>query len=517
MKPILLSFLSFSILASGIADAQTPRQLLNDARRGNVTAMRTLGKRLIQGKGIKHDPKNGVKWLEMAADKGDHRAMFMLGDLHYKGIAVSKDEEEAIRYYKMADELGNKNAADKLKKLGITSKADSKKKKRKEDINPTSESMDNIEEAEEAEAEAKQEAEAKAKQEAEAKAKQEAEAKAKQEAEAKAKQEAEIARRLQQYPPLLLDFQKAVKKNEYWKYEDFIAKGVDIHHNLINNQGEQEENYTPLDCCLFDNDFEGAKILIKHGADINKTRNKDRLWVEIMKYEYVDKSKMTTFFIWLIDNNVHLKPSLAYKDTLMHVAVLCGNGTIASKLISKGVDIDIPREGGVTPLLDVTIWITRGIGRLENALTKRDVDTLVPMIQQKLNMLSELLKAGANPNIQGSFTFDYENLSSRSAYTHTILSAGFGKNIQFYYDLVTLLHRNGANPALRNKDGLNALEELILSKEDKEPRDGQILLGDSRDFAKLFIDKNIIISNPKVLEILKKDAELFYLYQQKHK
>lgn len=498
MKPILLSLLSFSILASGIADAQTPRQLLNDARRGNVTAMRTLGKRLIQGKGIKHDPKNGVKWLEMAADKGDHRAMFMLGDLHYKGIAVSKDEEKAIRYYKMADELGNKNAANKLKKLGIASKADSKKKKRKEDINPTSESMDNIEEAE-------------------AKAKQEAEAKAKQEAEAKAKQEAEIARRLQQYPPLLLDFQKAVKENEYWKYEDFIAKGVDIHHNIINYQGEQEENYTPLACCLFNNDFEGAKILIKHGADINKTSDKDRLWVQIMHYEYVDKSKMTTFFIWLIDNNVHLKPSLTYKDTLMHVAVLCGNGTIASKLISKGVDIDIPREGGVTPLLDVTICITRLIGRLEYARTKRDVDTLVPMIQQKLNMLSELLKAGANPNIQGSFTFDYENLSSRSAYTHTILSAGFGKNIQFYYDLVTLLHRNGANPALKNKDGLNALEELILIGEDKEPIDGQILLGDSRDFAKLFIDKNIIISNPKVLEFLKKDAELFYLYQQKHK
>ncbi len=121
MKSIFLSLLSLTLLMSGIATAQAPRQLLNDARRGDVAVMRNLGKRLIQGAGIKRDPQNGVKWLKKAADMGDSSAMLMLGDLHHNGVAVSKNGKQALRYYQMAADAGNETAAKRLQKYKVAS------------------------------------------------------------------------------------------------------------------------------------------------------------------------------------------------------------------------------------------------------------------------------------------------------------------------------------------------------------------------------------------------------------
>lgn len=121
MRFIFSSFIAIALFASGEAAAQSSRQLLSDARRGDVAAMRNLGKRLIQGSGMNRDPRNGVKWLKKAADMGDSSAMLMLGDLHHNGIAVSKNEKQALRYYQMAADAGNENAAKRLEKYKVAS------------------------------------------------------------------------------------------------------------------------------------------------------------------------------------------------------------------------------------------------------------------------------------------------------------------------------------------------------------------------------------------------------------
>lgn len=93
------------------------RQLLNDARAGDVDAMRSLGKMLIDGNIVKRDVKNGILWLKKAVEAGDPRSMVLLGDLYRHGRGVSVNTEKAVELYMDAAELGNKNAEKRLVKM----------------------------------------------------------------------------------------------------------------------------------------------------------------------------------------------------------------------------------------------------------------------------------------------------------------------------------------------------------------------------------------------------------------
>lgn len=97
----------------------SPAELLRAARGGDVESMRILGKMLIEGKGVKRDVKNGVKWMKMAAEEGDAGAMLIMGDLYRNGTGVPHDMEKAVEYYILADENGNKTAAKRLNKLSL--------------------------------------------------------------------------------------------------------------------------------------------------------------------------------------------------------------------------------------------------------------------------------------------------------------------------------------------------------------------------------------------------------------
>lgn len=97
----------------------SPAELLRAARGGDVESMRILGKMLIEGKGVKRDVKNGVKWMKMAAEAGDAGAMLIMGDLYRNGTGVPHDMEKAVEYYILADENGNKTAAKRLNKLSL--------------------------------------------------------------------------------------------------------------------------------------------------------------------------------------------------------------------------------------------------------------------------------------------------------------------------------------------------------------------------------------------------------------
>ncbi len=95
------------------------RALLEDARAGDVDAMRLLGKQLIDGTTMKRDLKNGVLWLKKAVEAGDDRSMVMLGDLYYHGRAVSQNRKKALELYMQAAEANNKNALKRLEKMPL--------------------------------------------------------------------------------------------------------------------------------------------------------------------------------------------------------------------------------------------------------------------------------------------------------------------------------------------------------------------------------------------------------------
>lgn len=75
------------------------QRLAEEARNGNVKAMRRLG--IISMKGIKVKPnaKIAIKWWKMAAEEGDAHSMMYLGDVYKDGNGVRKDVTRALQYY----------------------------------------------------------------------------------------------------------------------------------------------------------------------------------------------------------------------------------------------------------------------------------------------------------------------------------------------------------------------------------------------------------------------------------
>ena len=78
--------------------------------------MRTLGRRLVQGKEGKKNIRHGVTWLQKAAEKGDTSSMVMLGDLYRNGDCVAKNMSKAMEYYEQSARDGNEVAIKRLKK-----------------------------------------------------------------------------------------------------------------------------------------------------------------------------------------------------------------------------------------------------------------------------------------------------------------------------------------------------------------------------------------------------------------
>lgn len=119
LAPTLYGYYDVRTIPGRVAESSNARQLLEDARAGDVDAMRQLGKHLIDGTVMKRDLKNGVLWLKKAVEAGDDRSMVLLGDLYCHGRGVSKSEKKAVELYMQAAEAGNKNAVKRLEKLPL--------------------------------------------------------------------------------------------------------------------------------------------------------------------------------------------------------------------------------------------------------------------------------------------------------------------------------------------------------------------------------------------------------------
>jgi TPR repeat protein len=69
------------------------------------------------GKGVKQDDAEALKWVQKAADQNDADAQYNLGVMYYKGQGVKQDDAEAVKWVQKAADLGFKPAQEKLEEL----------------------------------------------------------------------------------------------------------------------------------------------------------------------------------------------------------------------------------------------------------------------------------------------------------------------------------------------------------------------------------------------------------------
>jgi TPR repeat protein len=80
------------------------------AETGNPEAQHSLGEIYAEGKQVRQDYAEAVKWYRKAADQGLAKAQYNLGVLYDIGQGVSKDEAEAAKWYRKAAEQGSADA-----------------------------------------------------------------------------------------------------------------------------------------------------------------------------------------------------------------------------------------------------------------------------------------------------------------------------------------------------------------------------------------------------------------------
>ena len=72
------------------------------AEQGNANTQFNLGNMYYEGKGVKQDYAEAVKWYRKAAEQGNANAQFYLGVNYYKGQGVKRNLSEAKEWFRKA-------------------------------------------------------------------------------------------------------------------------------------------------------------------------------------------------------------------------------------------------------------------------------------------------------------------------------------------------------------------------------------------------------------------------------
>ena len=68
----------------------------------------------LNGLGVPTDPDEGVKWLRLAAEKGQASAQNNLGWCYQNGKGVTKDYAQAVKWFRLAADQGLPDAQNNL-------------------------------------------------------------------------------------------------------------------------------------------------------------------------------------------------------------------------------------------------------------------------------------------------------------------------------------------------------------------------------------------------------------------
>ncbi len=84
--------------------------LLALAKKGNARAQFNIGAMYDNGKGVRQDYHEAVKWYKLAANQGHLDAQLMLGIMRYEGLGVAKDKCKSCEWFAKSAKQGNKDA-----------------------------------------------------------------------------------------------------------------------------------------------------------------------------------------------------------------------------------------------------------------------------------------------------------------------------------------------------------------------------------------------------------------------
>jgi TPR repeat protein len=69
---------------------------------GNAEAQYNLGRLYVDGVGMQPDPKYGLRWLVLAAQKGQHQAQALLGQMLFNGVGVQRQAARGLMWLTLA-------------------------------------------------------------------------------------------------------------------------------------------------------------------------------------------------------------------------------------------------------------------------------------------------------------------------------------------------------------------------------------------------------------------------------
>lgn len=334
---------------SGEAVAQSSSALLREANRGDISAMRTLGRRLVQGKEGKKNIRHGVTWLQKAAEEGDTSSMVMLGDLYRNGDCVEKNMSKAMAYYEQAARDGNETAAKRLKKYKPSDDksepkiAKSSSKPKSADLKAVTgkQKKDAIEDSEDEEVNERQELVEEESHDDTAAGKQEsgaslASSEKKQhvsnEPDKDAALKEEKRREQAAREALKWDFLAAVERGDVEQARLLIAKGADVN--------EMSGGETSLRSAAAQSRKELVKLLLESGAKVDKDYDLARvLYICYKDGKEVKKDPDFADCVRLILEAGASPNSCLRTKTALHFAAEMGATDIVKLLIQAGADI----------------------------------------------------------------------------------------------------------------------------------------------------------------------------------
>jgi TPR repeat protein len=91
-------------------DAEAVKWFRKAAEQGNITAQKGLGYMYDKGELFPQDDVKAAKWWRKAAEQGDANAQFVLGSYYSEGKGVTQDDTEAVKWWRKAAEQGRADA-----------------------------------------------------------------------------------------------------------------------------------------------------------------------------------------------------------------------------------------------------------------------------------------------------------------------------------------------------------------------------------------------------------------------
>ncbi|MBI3702150.1 MAG: sel1 repeat family protein [Afipia sp.] len=88
------------------ADPERAREMFAYAASyfGNAEAQFNLARLYLDGVGMPRDPKHGVRWLALSAQKGQHEAQAMLGQMMFNGDRLQRQAARGLMWMALAQE-----------------------------------------------------------------------------------------------------------------------------------------------------------------------------------------------------------------------------------------------------------------------------------------------------------------------------------------------------------------------------------------------------------------------------